>query len=1254
MASASGPARAAVTALAPPAAAALAAPDRATVLLALEDALGALEDPAGMWRLALGMIGRRLGADRVVLAEGARVLHAWGAAAPGPGEAIAEADAGPLRERLGRGEAVVLAADGEREGPWLLLPVPREDGPAELLWIAPARPGEGAPGEAALAREMVERTRAAAARAWARARLRAEEAEARARAEELAATYATAPVGLCVLDREGRYLRVNEVLAAENGLPVAAHLGRRVGEVLPDLSPALGPVLARALAGEEIRGLEVTGQTPGRPGVPRIWRQNWMPLRDAEGGIVGVTVSVEEITGERAAERRQAFLLRLEDRLRAAADAGEALDAVCELLGRELGARSVSLGWIEEDGGPGLLAHEWRAEGEAELGGQGDGPPAGTAGGGDAGGEDRPGDTGAGEARGAPDASAFVEVPLLRGGRRRGALRVAEARPRAWTPEEVALVREAAGRAWEAAERAGAEARLRESEARFRQLAETIREVFYVLEIEEGRMSYVSPAYEEIWGRSLEEVLADARSFLGAVHPEDRERVRASTDRLWRGEPVTDEYRILRPDGGIRYIRDRAALVTDPATGRRRAFGLAADVTAGRRVEERLSLATEAAGTGIFDVDLLADTIEWDARLRALWGIGPEVVVNDAVFAGGLHPEDVPNMRAAVARAVDPAGDGLYRAEYRLRQRDGEPVRWIAAAGRVHFAEGRAVRLIGTVQDISERKRAEAAVARSEARFRTLADTLPALIFIGDAEGRNAWVNGSYGAYTGLPPDRLLGEGWRQVAHPADLRQADRQSAARRGAGEPHVTEMRLRRADGAERWHLVRSQPVREAGGAVLQWVGAATDIQEIVEAREAMAAGRTAVEQANAALEARVAERTASLAEANARLAAEIERREAVQAALVQSQKLEAVGQLTSGIAHDFNNVIAAIAGGFSVIERRTQDPRLLEIARHGAKAAERGGTLVRQLLAFARQQVLTPRPCDLRALLAEAEPLILRSLGPRVALGLEVAEGLAPVRVDPVQLEAALINLAVNARDAMPEGGRVAIAARPSPPGEAGRPAELGPAPAVALSIADSGTGMAPEVLARVLDPFFTTKAPGRGTGLGLAMVHGFVHQSGGALRIESREGEGTTVTLWLPEAGAACEEPPEPEPDPPAARSPAPGTTVLLVDDDEAVRGVTAAQLADLGYEVAEAGGAEEALALLAAGGRFDVVLTDVAMPGADGVELAAELRRRRPGLPILFMTGHADRTRLAGEAVLDKPFALGALARALADRLREGG
>ena len=415
--------------------------------------------------------------------------------------------------------------------------------------------------------------------------------------------------------------------------------------------------------------------------------------------------------------------------------------------------------------------------------------------------------------------------------------------------------------------------------------------------------------------------------------------------------------------------------------------------------------------------------------------------------------------------------------------------------------------------------------------------------------------------------------------------------------------------------------------------------DLTERQRWEAALDESRDALTRANDQLEANVAARTAELRAANELLQIEITRREMTMAALAQAQKLEALGQLTSGIAHDFNNITAAIAGGFAVIERRTTDPRIIEIARHGLNAAERGAGLVKQLLSFAQQQVLTPKIVNIHDVLEEARPLLHRAVGLQVNLTIECAESIGLVRVDQGMLEAALINLAINARDAMPDGGALRIEARRTSPGEAGSPAGLLLPDAIAITFADEGMGIPPETLKRVMEPFFSTKGPGKGTGLGLAMVHGFSEQSGGLFSIESTVGKGTAATIYLPRitdelvkeevhlfAAVSL-----PNPD---YRSDA---TLLVVDDDEHVRAVTCAQLEDNGFNTIAASSGAAALVMINEQSSIDAVLSDVMMPGMDGVALAAILRRICPDLPVLFMTGHTDRQRLIGEDVLDKPF-----------------
>ena len=415
--------------------------------------------------------------------------------------------------------------------------------------------------------------------------------------------------------------------------------------------------------------------------------------------------------------------------------------------------------------------------------------------------------------------------------------------------------------------------------------------------------------------------------------------------------------------------------------------------------------------------------------------------------------------------------------------------------------------------------------------------------------------------------------------------------------------------------------------------------DLSERQRWEAALSESRDALTQANDRLETNVAARTAELSIANAFLTDEIAQREATMAALAQAQNLEALGRLTSGIAHDFNNIVAAIAGGFAVIERRTTDPRIVEIARHGTNAAQRGAGLVTQLLAFAQHQVLAPRLVDVHDLLQEARPLLQRAVGPLLDLVVECALNIGLVRIDPVMLETSLINLAVNARDAMPGGGVLRVTARRIQPDESDWPTGFTSPDAIAITVADVGLGMPADILQRVTEPFFTTKEPGKGTGLGLAMVHGFTKQSGGILGIESTPGKGTAATIYLP--GISATDGPVKDAQPIAAAQLSSDrtndATLLVVDDDDHVRAVVCAQLEDLGYKTIAASSGAAALVLTNEQSSIDAVLSDVIMPGMDGLVLAAMLRGIRPDLPILFMTGHADRQRLIGETVLDKPF-----------------
>jgi CheY-like chemotaxis protein/nitrogen-specific signal transduction histidine kinase len=376
---------------------------------------------------------------------------------------------------------------------------------------------------------------------------------------------------------------------------------------------------------------------------------------------------------------------------------------------------------------------------------------------------------------------------------------------------------------------------------------------------------------------------------------------------------------------------------------------------------------------------------------------------------------------------------------------------------------------------------------------------------------------------------------------------------------------------------------------------------------------------------------------------LLAQIEERERVESTLRQMQRLEAVGQLTSGVAHDFNNLLTVVLGNIGFLEKGLSsagvDGRLAQRLGYMRAAAERGAKLTDQLLSFSRRQRLEPKLLDLNETVASMHDLLQSTMGGSIRIETKLHRGLWPAMVDPTQLELAMLNLAINARDAMQVGGRLAVHTENVTLGPALYPEDPPAGDYVAICVADTGTGMTEEVRAKVFEPFFTTKEIGKGSGLGLSQVLGFAKQSGGGVRIESRVGEGTSIHIYLPRTKAKAE---ERSPSAPAiaAHKDAPDARILLVDDDHAVREVTSTTLRDLGYSVVEAGSGGAALDILAREPTIDLLIIDFAMPGMSGAEVARQARAKRPTLPILFITGFADRAALAGVSethIVGKPF-----------------
>jgi PAS domain S-box-containing protein len=455
------------------------------------------------------------------------------------------------------------------------------------------------------------------------------------------------------------------------------------------------------------------------------------------------------------------------------------------------------------------------------------------------------------------------------------------------------------------------------------------------------------------------------------------------------------------------------------------------------------------------------------------------------------------------------------------------------------------------------------------------------------------------------------------AVHPDDRARRSEVLAEAIKTGKDYSIEYRNIWPDGSQHWVDVRARAVRRPDGSIKSLVGVCSDITarktselERDTLLAQLAAERTALAELTASLEQRVEQRTADLMK-------EVAAREKAQEQLRQAQKMETIGQLTGGVAHDFNNLLMAVMGNLDLLRKRLpDDPRLHRLVDGALQGAQRGASLTQRLLAFARQQDLRAVSVDLGALIQDMSNLLERALGPRIVLKLDIPDRLPPARIDANQLELAILNLAINARDAMPDGGSIAIKvaeyqARKDPALAAGK--------YLKLSVVDTGSGMTPEILKRAIEPFFSSKPLGKGTGLGLSMVHGLAVQLGGALQLSSSVGKGTTATLVLPVATVA----PEVEAPAPAPQKKRRSAVILFVDDDPLIAMSTTEMLEDLGHRVIGANSGLHALDILKSAQKIDLMMTDHVMPGMTGIELAAASREVRPSLPILLATGYAE-------------------------------
>jgi len=569
-------------------------------------------------------------------------------------------------------------------------------------------------------------------------------------------------------------------------------------------------------------------------------------------------------------------------------------------------------------------------------------------------------------------------------------------------------------------------------------------------------------------------------------------------------------------------------------------------------------------------------------------------------------PANLEYLRAFIRR-----GYRITDAESHELGRDGESRYFLNNMVGI-VRDGHLIRAWGSQRDITGRKATESALRASEQRYRALVAASSSLVWTSDASGRFVERQVSWESYTGQPWAEHRDLGWINALHPDD-RDAVRRAWQRRvrEPGSVHQGHVRLWSVDRSGYRHVLgRAVPVLDGSGSVREWIGTVTDVED--------------------------------------RWVADDRRRRA--------ERMETVGRLAGGIAHEANNQMSVILGSAQFVLRRPDIPDAVrEDLEHIQRAAERTAGITQQLLAFSRRQVLQPQVLDLNALVQRAEPVLRGTLGERARLVVRRTSGLGRVRADPGQLEQVLLNLVINARDAMPDGGTVTIETSDvtlTPEYAALKPvATIAPGPHLLLTVSDTGVGMDRQTMARAFEPFFTTKPLGEGTGLGLATVYGVVKQSGGYIWLYSERGQGTTFKIYLPLVGTAPVQRVRRDSMPVALE----GEVVLVVEDEPDVRGIIVRVLRDLGYRVREAAHGQEALDIAGdPATRLDLVIADVVMPGLGGRELATRLSGQRPGLPILFTSGYTgldvvERGLIEGNwPFLAKPVVPDALAR----RVRE--
>jgi PAS domain S-box-containing protein len=761
---------------------------------------------------------------------------------------------------------------------------------------------------------------------------------------------------------------------------------------------------------------------------------------------------------------------------------------------------------------------------------------------------------------------------------------------------------------------------LREREAELARVQQIGQVGGLEVDLRTGFRNRRSPEYLQIHGLPPDAVNESHEDWVRRLHPEDRE----ATEKKFRDavagniRDYTVQYRIIRPsDGEVRWISVKSTIERDDNGGAIRLVGAHTDVTEQVMAEQALRQSEAEFRT-------LADAVPhhvWTARPDgSLNWFNPRVYEYAGSGPGELdgekwgkivHPEDVAGAVAAWTRAI--GGSQAYEIEFRLRRADGAYRWFLARAVPARNEQGEIVRWIGTNTDVHDQKLIAGELAELNA---TLAQRVEEktrerdriwnvsqdLLMVSDRDGVWRTVNPAWTKTLGWSEAELLNRTSEWLEHPDDGG-ITRAQVRKLGAAETTVRfESRFRHKDGTYRW---------------LSWTGVSDVDHNYAVARDV------------------TAEKAAA------------ERLKATEEALLQSRKMEAVGQLTGGIAHDFNNLLTGIVGSLDLLQTRLNQGRTDNVARYinaAMTSANRAAALTHRLLAFARRQPLIPKSVDANQLIVSLEDLLRRTIGETIDLSIVASDDLWGTLCDPNQLESALLNLAINARDAMPDGGKLSISTTNARlDGVTADTPALLPGDYIRIDVTDTGVGMSAEVAARAFDPFFTTKPIGQGTGLGLSMIYGFARQSNGHVTIDSKLGQGTSVRLYLPRhhGDIAAEQ----ESAVKAAEHAATGETVLVVEDEPVVRAVILEMLQEQGYRTLEAVDGPSGLRILRNPERIDLLVTDVGLPGMNGRQLADQARETRPDLKILFITGYAESAAIAagflqpGMEMITKPFDL---------------